>query len=95
MRFTDEEKKNIQDLSKEYYLETEFIHHADKKRFVILQEDLENDFIKGIENTYPTTVIKAYQLLNDLRHYDSSFRRDNPNWIKTTDERNKTWIFLY
>ena len=45
---------------------SEGINKADSKRFSRLQEELENDYTKGVDH-YPKSVVKAYHLLNDFK----------------------------
>lgn len=54
------------------------IYQSDKRRFSRLQEELENDYVKGVTTTYPTTVVKAFQMLNDFRHYESTLKKSGP-----------------
>ena len=62
-----EDRKEIQEEASELYLALVLIQNSDKCRFGKLQDDLENDFTKGVDN-YPRTVIKSYQLLNEFKN---------------------------
>ena len=45
-----------------------FISQADPKRYGRLKEELENDYTKGTDS-YPQDMVKAYQLLNEYKHW--------------------------
>ena len=50
-------KENIKDYSKELYLETKFILHAEKRLLRNLQDKLSNDYTKG-SNNYTKNLIQ-------------------------------------
>ena len=37
------------------------------KRHLQLQNDIKNDHAKGVENSFPTTVVSAMQIMNDFK----------------------------
>ena len=59
----DEKQATINAAAREIYLSCASIVASDPKRYGRLVEELENDYTKG-NNTYPTNMEKAYQLIN-------------------------------
>ena len=49
-----------------------FLHQSDRRRYDKLLEELENDFTKGNDD-YPQTLVKAYHLLCEYKHYTPKF----------------------
>ena len=61
----DEDKRaTINVAARDIYLSCAFIVASDPKRYGSLVEELENDYTKG-NSTYPTNMVKAYQLINE------------------------------
>jgi hypothetical protein len=46
-----------------------FLHQSDRRQYGKLLEELENDFTKGNDDSYPDTLVKAYHLLSEYKHY--------------------------
>jgi hypothetical protein len=49
-----------------------FRHQSDRRRYGKLLEELENDYTKGNDD-YPQTLVKAYHLLCEYKHYQPKF----------------------
>jgi len=49
-----------------------FLHQSDRRQCGKLLEELEDDFTKGNDD-YPDTLIKAYHLLSEYKHYQPKF----------------------
>ncbi len=58
----------VKDAANETYLACAFIAQCDKKRYGRMLEELENDYTKG-NNNYAQDRVKAYQLLNEYKHW--------------------------
>ena len=59
------------------YLACAFISQADPKRYGRLKEELENDYTKGTDS-YPHDMVKAYQLLNEYKHWTPIISQADP-----------------
>jgi hypothetical protein len=68
----DEQKLNVNSSASELYQATMFLHQSDRRRYGKLLEELENDFTKGNDD-YPQTLVKAYHLLSEYKHYQPKF----------------------
>ena len=64
----DTRKIELNEQAQEMYLACEFISQANPKRYGRLKEELENDYTKGTYS-YPQDMVKAYQLLNEYKHW--------------------------
>ena len=69
---TEEQKLNLHSSASELYQATMFLHQSDRRRYGKLLEELENDFTKGNDD-YPQTLVKAYHLLCEYKHYTPKF----------------------
>lgn len=65
---TDAEMALVNEAAKELCLATAFVLQCNKRRYGKLLKELENDFTKG-HNNYPPDMVKAYQLLNEYKHW--------------------------
>ena len=69
---TEEQKLNLHSSASELYQATMFLHQSDRRRYGKLLEEIENAFTKG-NNNYPETLVKAYHLLSEYKHYQPKF----------------------
>ena len=65
---TDEQREACHVAASDLYLATMFMNQSDPRRFGKLMEDLENNYTRGNDD-YPITLIKAYHLINEFKHY--------------------------
>ena len=65
---TEAEKLIVNSSASELYQLTMFLHQSDRRRYGKLLHELENDFTKGNDD-YPDTLVKAYHLLSEYKHY--------------------------
>jgi hypothetical protein len=60
--------KVVDEAAKELCLATAFVLQCDRSHYGKLLKDLEYEFTKG-HNNYPPDMAKAYQLLNEYKHW--------------------------
>ena len=63
---SDAERKAARQAARQQYLAVAFLMGADRNRYGLLIQDLENDFIQG-NDKYPKTLIDAYHLLSNWK----------------------------
>ena len=69
---TKEQKLNVNSSASKLYQSTMFLHQSNRRRYGKLLVELENDFTKG-NGDYPDTLVKAYHLLSEYKHYQPKF----------------------
>ena len=74
--------------AKQEYLAVAFLMGADRSRYGLLIQSLENDYIQGV-NKYPKNLVDAYHLItnwkHDTRHYTKGTNEDEVTFAQDTD----------
>ena len=65
---TSPQKAIVQENAKYMYLACAFLFQSDRKRYVRLLEELENDYTKGNSN-YPTNLVTAYRIISEYKNW--------------------------
>ena len=82
-------KTELNEQAQEMYLSCAFISQADPNRYGRLKEELENDYTKGTES-YPQDMVKAYQLLNEYKHWTPRTYTPEASGIAFSQKTTKT-----
>ena len=62
------QQQTVQDAAHEMYCATLFINGADRRRVGKLQEDLENNYTRGVDG-YPTDMVMAFKMVNEFKNW--------------------------